>query len=79
MESGNEALDLNDCVDEETFSELEEERERKEILGSLLEFSGAEQFKQRYGSFMKTGMSYGSFAPFGELSHVELENLVDLI
>ena len=34
----SEALDLNDCVDEQTFNMLEEERERKEILGSLLDF-----------------------------------------
>lgn len=74
VESGNEALDLNDCVDEETFSKLEEESERKEILGSLLEFSGAEQFKQLYGAFMKTGMSY---SPYGaDLSRVVLESLL---
>lgn len=74
VESGNEALDLNDCVDEETFSKLEEQKERKEIIGSLLDFAGNEQFKQLYGAFMKTGMSYG---PFGaDLSHVTLENLL---
>lgn len=74
VESGSEALDLKDCVDEEAFNMLEEQRERKEIIGSLLDFAGNEQFKQLYGAFMKTGMSY---SPYGaDLSHVTLENLL---
>ena len=74
VESGNEALDLKDCVDEEAFNMLEEQRERKEIIGSLLDFAGNEQFKQLYGAFMKTGMSY---SPYGaDLSNVVLENLL---
>lgn len=73
-ESGNEALNLNDCVDEATFNELEKQKERKEMIGSLLDFAGNEQFKRLYGAFMKTGMSY---SPFGtDLSHVTLENLL---